>query len=49
MLGITHGLVETKKLGGDEGAGPVLSDESSGCAIYGNLEDGIEELEVSAL
>ena len=23
MLGITHGLVETKKLGGNEGAGPT--------------------------
>ena len=47
--GITLGVVDRSKLGGDEVSGKVLSGGSCEGARDGKLEDGIEELEELAL
>ena len=44
VLGITLGVAEKIKLGGDEGSGQVLLYVFCEGAIYGILEDGIKEL-----
>ena len=49
MPGITIGVADRSKLGGDEGSGKILSGGYCEYAIDGNLEDGCEDLEESAL
>ena len=45
--GITLGIVDISKIGGDEGSRKVLLGGSCEGERYGNLEDGREDLEES--
>ena len=49
VLGITVGVSERCELGGDEGSGQVLSGGYAEVTIYGNLEDGSEDMEDSEI